>query len=41
MNNRLMKKCLVFSLVYSQMINQDGNKVFSEVDSAEQLLGYR
>ena len=23
------------------MINQDGNKVFSEVDSAEQLLGYR
>ena len=36
-----MKKCLVASLVYSQMINQDGNKVFSEVDSAEQLLGYR
>jgi hypothetical protein len=24
-----------------QMINQDGNKVFNEVDSAEQLLGYR
>lgn len=27
--------------IQSQMINQDGNKVFSEVDSAEQLLGYR
>jgi ATP-dependent Lon protease len=27
--------------IRSQMLNQDGNKVFSEVDSAEQLLGYR
>jgi hypothetical protein len=41
MNIRLLNNCLVILTVNNQMINQDGNKVFSEVDSAEQLLGYR
>jgi hypothetical protein len=41
MNIYLMYIASFIPLVNYQMINQDGNKVFSEVDSAEQLLGYR